>query len=139
MKGNDISNGIPQRVLVHLDVVTVKVTEDVPVMKLFKNITRKVEHEFFDTVVISNLWRFSENYSVMMDLFATEGTQKELDAKLEHLDTHQAHPFRSAILYPSLRALVSTLPYRQDLMGVIDIPERGLRYGSRWIDLNGGF
>lgn len=132
MLGNDISNGVPLRALVHLDVVTVTLEEKEKFLKVF---TRTVERTFFDKVVISQLWRFSENHNCVMDLFTTEGSQGELDEMIETLDQQQAHPFRSGIVYPSIRALVSTLPYRHDLLGVIDLPERGLRYGSRWIDL----
>lgn len=133
MLGNDISNGVPMRVLVHLDVITVTVEEKVPFLKFF---SRAVEHEFFDKLVLSNLWRFSDMSGTVMELFATEISQRQLDAKLAWLDEQQAHPFRSATSYPNISALVSELPYRQDIYGVIDLPERGLRYGSRWLDLS---
>jgi len=31
--------------------------------------------------------------------------------------------------------LVSELPWRPDLKGVIDLPDRALMYGSRYLDL----
>lgn len=104
---------------------------DLPVIRRF---TRTVEREIYDTTVINLLWRFSNEHGVVMDIFATDGSQRSLDKTMAELDRLQAHPFRSAILYPNPRALVSELASRYDVVGVIDLPERGLRYGSRWID-----
>lgn len=136
MLGNDISNNTPSRVLVNMEVFTVKVEEQVPFLKILK---RTVEHEFFDKQALAQLWRYSENVGVVMEVFSVELTQKQVDAKLAWLDEQQAHPFRAAHSYPSLRTLAASLPYRPDIVGIVDLPKNGLWYGSKWIDLSRGF
>ena len=129
----DISNGIPPRVLVHLDVVTMKITEEVRFLKFFK---REKTRRVFDKVALAAMWRYAGRTGVLMDLFDFDMSQDEMDDLLDALDRVQAHPFRSGIVYPNVQALVTELPYRQDILGVVDLPGRGVRYGSRWIDLS---
>jgi hypothetical protein len=123
---------VPLRALVHVDVIRFKVPEKVSFLKFF---TRTVETEVMDKLLLSLLWHYSSKTGVILELFDTGISQEEMDEFLERLDGQQAHPFRSGSVYPNLTALVSELPYRQDILGIIDLPERGLRYGSRWIDL----
>lgn len=132
MLHGDLSNGFTMRVLVHADVVRVIVKEKVPFLKFF---TRTTKREVLDKLFLSLLWRYSAQQGVVLELFDTGISQEEMDEFLERLDRQQSHPFRSGSVYPDLSALVSELPYRQDILGIIDLPERGLRYGSRWIDL----
>ena len=133
MRNGDISNGVPPRVLVHLDVITIRGKQEEPFLRFFK---RERERRYYDKVALNALWRYSMRYEVVLELFDTELTQREMDDVLDDLDRITAHPFRSGNVYPDLRAMVSeVLPYRHDIVGVIDLPERGLRYGSKWIDL----
>jgi hypothetical protein len=133
VKGGDISNGVPPRVLVHLDVITVRGKHEETFLRFFK---RERERRFFDKVALNALWRYSVRHELVLELFDTDISQRDMDRVIDDLDRLTAHPFRSGTVYPEVRVLVSDiLPYRHDILGVIDLPERGLRYGSKWIDL----
>ena len=54
---------------------------------------------------------------------------------LEDLDNLGTNPFNYANAYPVVADLVAELPYRPELKGVVDIPSRGLRYGSKFIEM----
>lgn len=129
--GGDISNGIPARVLVHWDIATVRVTETKRRLLVLKSET---EVRYPNPITLSALWRYTDRHSLVLELIGYEESQKAMDAFLETLDATRAHPFRSATHYASIQDLVHNLPYRQDVLGVMDTPERGLWYGSRWID-----
>jgi hypothetical protein len=65
-----------------------------------------------------------------------------MDEILEDLDNLGTNPFNYAKAYNVVADLVAELPYRPEVKNVIDIPERGLRYGHWYLDLgaliNGG-
>ena len=54
---------------------------------------------------------------------------------LEDLNNLGPNPFNYARGYMFPEELVSELPWRPDLKGVIDLPDRALMYGSRYLDL----
>ena len=54
---------------------------------------------------------------------------------MEDLDNLGTNPFRYAKAHRVVADLVAELPYRNELLCVIDIPTRALRYGSRYFDL----
>ena len=67
---------------------------------------------------------------------AKEGlNEDELDDLIEHLEKIGTNPFRYATVYSSIDHLVAELPYRPDVVGVMDRPDRLLRYGSWGMDL----
>ena len=62
-------------------------------------------------------------------------SQDEMDEFMDDLDNLGTNPFRYAKAYKVVADLVAELPYRNELVCVIDIPPRALRYGSRYYDL----
>jgi hypothetical protein len=54
---------------------------------------------------------------------------------MEDLDNLGTNPFNYAKAYKVIADLVAELPYRNELVCVIDIPSRALRYGSWYYDL----
>jgi hypothetical protein len=58
-----------------------------------------------------------------------------MDEVLEDLDNLGTNPFNYAVAYEVVSDLIAVLPYRPELVGVVDIPSRGLRYGSKFIDV----
>lgn len=132
MLHGDISNGTPPVVLVHIDVVSVW---DTKVEKFFFGL-RKREGlgRKYDRLILNALWRYAVNNNVTLELFSPGSTERELDQIEEDLDRTGANPFRRTRLAESIRDVVSSLPYEPNTLGVIDLPERGMMYGSRWID-----
>jgi hypothetical protein len=132
MQNGDISNGTPPAVLVHIDVVSVY---DPKMEKfLFGLRKREVLGRKYDRLVLNALWKYGVNNNVTMELFAPGCTQKQLDKIEEELDATGVNPFKRLRLAENVRDVVSSLPYEPNTLGVIDLPERGLMYGSRWID-----
>lgn len=133
MQHGDLSNETPKRLLVSLPFVAL------PPDTTISNRYRRWRHHHRTIAseykilpgILSDLLRISQRYGLLMELFAIDVDQEELDALIDRLDNGQAHPFTHSQRYSTLKDFVDTLPYRTEVLGVIDEPERGLRYG-RW-------
>lgn len=130
MRGGDISNEIPLRVAVTLECILDKR----PNVKKVLGIPVFSEESVYNRQQLSFFWRFAEKFSYTLELVGFGYSQKEMDEVLEDLNNLGTNPFNYAIAYPVVSDLVADLPYRPELMGVVDIPSRGLRYGSKFID-----
>ena len=131
MRGGDISNEVPQRVAVTLDCIldrrpTVKKVLGIPVFN---------EESTYNRQSLSLFWRFAEKNGYSLELIGFGYTKKEMKAVLEDLDNLGTNPFNYANAYPVVADLVAELPYRPELKGVVDIPSRGLRYGSKYLEM----
>ncbi len=136
MKGGDISNETSPRIIVNIGVVAI--SEIVDKKKLFGSTTeRKVTK--LNNLALSHLWNISNKYGLSVELAGFESedwTQEHLDALMDKLDRRGGNPFNYAELYMDMDDFISELPYRNNLKGVIDLPERVARYGSWGIELN---
>ncbi len=131
MKGGDISNEVPLRVVVTLDCVldrkpTVKKVLGVPVFG---------EESQYNRQSLSLFWRFAEKYGYSLELVGFGYTKKEMEEVFEDLNNLGTNPFNYVNRYESVADLVGELPYRPELKGVVDIPSRGLRYGSKYLEM----
>lgn len=137
-QGNLDNRPVP-RVLVHWDVFSkLEDPEDEPTT-LRQKISRLLRpapprERVADPLVLSGLWRWADQRSVVLEVFATGVKQHEVEEYLEQLERHQQHPFRESHAYKGPAELAVELPFRRDLVGVCDVPERGMRYGSWWLD-----
>ena len=59
-----------------------------------------------------------------------------LDKAFEKLERRVVNPFNYHQLYDNVDELVSLLPYRPQLKGVVDMPERVARYGSFGVEID---
>ena len=137
MRGGDISNEIPQRVLVTLDCII----DRRPSLKKVLGLMVAEEEVTYNRLALATFWRFRDSYEYTLELVGFEYSQKEMDEVLEDLDNLGTNPFNYASAYNVVADLVAELPYRPEVKHVIDIPERGLRYGHWYMDLganNGG-
>jgi hypothetical protein len=131
MKGGDISNEIPLRVAVALDCII----DRRPVSKKVLGIPVFSEESTYNRQSLSLFWHFAEKHGYRLELVGFGYTQKEMDEVLEDLDNLGTNPFNYALAYPVVADLIAELPYRPELKGVVDIPSRALRYGSKFIDV----
>jgi len=137
MRGGDISNEIPQRVLVTLDCII----DRRPSLKKVLGLMVAEEEVTYNRLALATFWRFKDSYEYTLELVGFEYSQKEMDEVLEDLDNLGTNSFNYASAYNVVADLVAELPYRPEVKHVIDIPERGLRYGHWYMDLganNGG-
>lgn len=116
----------------HLDVVTVRETVKT---RTWGIIPRSHDEVLVDRLALNRIWQFGARHDVSLDLFAHGVSQAELDTLVSGMEAAYANPFRWAVAYPTIRQMVAELPYRPEVIGVIDLPERALRYGSHYLDL----
>ena len=128
MQGNDISNAMPQRILVTSDVITDEYKSVKKVLKVIPVSSKKIE---YNRLVLSHLYVFTLKRSITLELVSFDRTEKDMIDLMIHLDKIGTNPFRYGTAYKSIDKLVAELPYRPEVAGVIDIPSRLLRYG-RW-------
>jgi hypothetical protein len=128
MQGNDISNAMPQRVIVTADVIT-DIYEDNKYVLGF--IPVKKSRKEYNRLVLSHLYMTSLKRGITMELISFTHSDEEMVKLMLHLDKVGTNPFRYGSSYKSVDKLVAELPYRPEVIGVIDIPTRLLRYG-RW-------
>lgn len=136
MRGGDISNETPPRIIVIIDVVTESI------LKEEKKFLRSDKHRVYsklNKLALSELWRLSNAYGLSVELAAFENedwTQESLDQFIDKLERRGGNPFNYSELYSDIEDFIGDLPYRSNLKGVIDIQGRVARYGSWGIELN---
>lgn len=133
MQGGDISNGVPLRVAVTLDCII----DRNPTFKRVLGIPVFGEEVSYSRQSLSLFWRFADKYGYVLELVGFELSDKEMKRVQEDLDNLGTNPFNYFMAYNVVADLVAELPYRPELVGVVDIPSRRLRYGSKFIDLGG--
>lgn len=115
-------------------VVTSELVESKSLLRGTKQ-TKKVTG--LHNAVLSKLWNAAFTYGLAVELAACEDdywTQEHLDSLMDRLERRGGNPFNYAELYSTIQDFVSELPYRTNLKGVIDTPERAGRYGSWRLD-----
>lgn len=131
MQGGDISNKVPLRIAVALDcIVDVK-----PSVKRVLGIPIFGEEATYNRQALSMFWRFAEKFGYVLELVGFGYSEKDMNKVMEDLNNLGTNPFNYGISYNVVADLVAELPYRPELVGVVDISERGLRYGGKFIDL----
>jgi hypothetical protein len=132
LQGGDLSNETPRRVVVSVDCFL----DREPVFKkVFGLIPHTSENVTYNRAMLSRFWRYSNDNGLTLELVGFGYSQKEMDEIMEDLDNLGTNPFRYAKAHRVVADLVAELPYRNELLCVIDIPTRALRYGSRYFDL----
>jgi len=137
VRGGDISNETSPKIVVVIDVVGTVVTEEVNKGFLRKEQIQRVKT--IDLKNVSQLWNLGNKYGLSIELaaFASDGwTQETLEEVMEKLERRVSNPFNYAEVYADIEELISVLPYRANLKGVVDVQERVARYGSYGVELN---
>ena len=128
MQGNDLSNAMPGRMLVTVDVIVDDYEDTKKVLGLVPVKTRRKE---YNRLVLSHLYLYTVKRGITLELISFAHSEKEMVDLMLYLDKIGTNPFRYGSSYKSVDKLVEELPYRPEVIGVIDIPSRLLRYG-RW-------
>lgn len=133
MQGGDISNSIPGRIIVTHDYVT----DDKAVPKKWLGVVVGTNHvRQISTPTLSLLSRLTAKVDARLELAVFDADDDEADRLLAEIDKRSWQPFNYARGYASPLALVSDLPYRPEVLGVIDVPERMGAYGSYGISMD---
>ena len=135
----DISNETSPKIVVVVDVVAALTVDEIVTRNgLFKT-KKEVPSTTINLKEVSHIWNLANKYGIAVELagFTSEGwDQEQLDGLMETLERRVANPFNYAEVYKDPDELVSMLPYRANLKGVIDIQSRVARYGSWGVELN---
>jgi hypothetical protein len=139
MRGGDISNETPPKIIVLVDVVaTIKQEESTSRSGLFKKKSTKSSVDI-NLKEVAHLWTVGNKYGLSIELagFEDQGwTLEDLEKLMETLERKVSNPFNYAEVYADVDQLVSLLPYRSSLKGIIDMPGRVARYGSYGVELS---
>jgi hypothetical protein len=131
VKNGDISNEVPLRVVVTLDCIL----DRSPTVKKVLGIPVFGEESQYNRQSLSLFWRFAEKHGYTLELVGFGYSKKEMEEVFEDLNNLGTNPFNYVNRYNSVADLVGELPYRPELKGVVDIPSRGLRYGSKYLEI----
>jgi len=134
MKNGDISNELPKRIVVTTDVFLLS---ELIVKKRFKvipvpHVEKKIKRE-----ILSYLYIFTTRKGITLEMASFNMDEQQLFVLNEMLDNMGTNPFRYFTAYSSVSELVKELPYRPEVIGVLDSPDRLLRYGHWGMDING--
>ena len=127
MQNGDISNELPRRIVVTSDVV---IFTEVSVKKKYKFVPVVTKTKTYRRDLLSYLYLVTTKRGVTLELGSFDYDQEELSELMLDLDEMGTNPFRYCTAYGSCDNLVKELPYRPEVIGVVDIDERLLRYGK---------
>ena len=131
MQNGDISNELPVRIIVTTDVFLQTELKLQKKLKVFK--VPKVEQSI-NRQMLSKLYIYTTRKGVTLELASFTMDEVDLGAFMDKLDNMGTNPFRYYTSYESPEHLVAELPYRPEVIGVMDIPSRLLRYGHWGLD-----
>lgn len=131
LKG-DISNAFTQRVLVTTDLI---ITTETSIKKILRVIPRIEKTYSYNQQILSRIYLYANRTEYTFELISYDLNQLELDELFEDLEKSGTNPFRYCSVYDSIDKLVTELPYRPEVVGVMDRPDRLLRYGSWGLDV----
>jgi hypothetical protein len=136
VKGGDISNETPPRLLVNLEAVLKRKVEMQKMLGIFDRPRTVTE---YDVHMLNLLWRYRDRQGVSMELFVCTDDQDwdhdVMDEVEQQIDRYGTNPFNYFTTYRTFAEMSAILPYRNEVAGVVD-PERAWFYGSRAIDLD---
>jgi len=130
MYKGDISNDMPRRVLVNSKYLFIK-TETV--YKKFVFLKKRVENLTFDKFLLNKFYVYTTRNGVTLELISFEYNDEKLEIIFNEIDRAGVNPFKYHKHYASPRKLAADLPYRPEVIGVID-PEHQLMYGKWGLD-----
>lgn len=135
MQNNDLSNEIPKRLIITTDFfVQEEVIPDDTKRKLFRKPKVK-KKKIINRAYLSRLYLYAQKVPYNLELVSFDMDDEQLAEFADTLDKAGVNPFRFCTSYDSVEHLVADLPYRPEVIGVLDTPTRLLRYGSKGLDI----
>ena len=130
LKG-DISNDMPKRVLVVDDLVVLKRQSMEKKFKVIPVMKTEVE---YDRIMLNKFYQYTTQRGVTLELISFSLDQEQLELTYNALDNAGTNPFRYYTAYKSPKELVRDLPFRPEVVGVLD-PANQMMYGHWGLDL----
>lgn len=134
MMRGDLSNEIPPRILVTYDYLFG--TEVVP-RKVLGMVVGTTEQRVLDQQALAELNQVSlGGIHALFELVVFDADNSEARLVLDELEMSRWQPFNFASGYADAADLVSDLAYRPEVLGVMDVSDRMLMYGSHAVPTN---
>lgn len=131
MKDNDLSAAPTQRFWVTGDVVFARETEtETKKTGWFNSLRSERVLVTPDLATMSRLWQWSATSGVRMELIFFGDLTADAPGLWQMLD-QVANPFSDYLVFEDINAVVKQIPFRPDLMGIIDLPSRSAMYGGK--------
>ena len=115
-------------IFLEINITVKKIAKLFPVPKVDKKFRRDI---------LSFLYLFTTKAGVTLEVVSFDLSDDELSKVMDTLDNMGTNPFRYFSSYESVNHLVSELPYRPEVLGVVDVDSRLLRYGHWGKDFKG--
>jgi hypothetical protein len=136
MQGNDLANSQTYRYYVTAEVVFRRAEENEQTKRWFSTMLRQKVSWTPDLRVVSHLWRWSSNLGCRLELVFYGDLASDANFLWDLLEKSASNPFNDWHAFESPKAVQDILPFRPDLMGIIDINERSAFYGSRGLRMD---
>jgi hypothetical protein len=133
LRNGDISNELPKRIIVVSDVL---LNVELSVKKKYKIIPVVDKTVTVRRELLSLLYLFTVNKGVTLELVSYSLDDERLGELVDVLDSSGTNPFRYYTAYSSMKKLIDELPYRPEVIGVLDKSQNLLRYGHWGLDFN---
>ncbi len=127
----DISEAIPRRILITNRAISDKSVTDKKF--LFIKTGQVVSHEY-NREVLSLLWKFVAKTGVALELIVFDEDGLSDDEAMQLLEAFGTTPINYGRKYGTIDDLIEDLPYRPEVLGVVDLPRFYGRYGGWSID-----
>ena len=125
MKHGDISNELPKRLLVTTDIfLTLEITKG----KKFKVLPTVKINKKIDRAILSWLYLYTNRTGYTLELVSYDLSEQDLSTLVDQLDKAGTNPFRYFTAYDTVNHLVSELPLRPEVVGVVDIHNTTCNY-----------
>lgn len=133
MRNGDISNELPKRIIVVSDVL---LNVELSVKKKYKILPVVNKSVSVKRELLSLLYLYTTKNGVTLELVSFSLDNEQLGELIDTLDSSGTNPFRYFTSYTSINKLIDELPYRPEIIGVLDVPQNLLRYGHWGLDFN---
>jgi hypothetical protein len=132
MRNGDISNELPKRILVTTDVF---LNTELSVKRRFGIFPSPEIKTNINRASLSNFYIITMRLEYTFELISYNLNDEALSKLVDQLDRMGTNPFRYYSSYESINHVVAELPYRPEVVGVLDLPTNLLRYGHWGLDI----
>lgn len=132
MQGGDISNAVAPRLLVTFEVMT---REQVDERRVLGMVLGRATRRVVDPVAATRLWRYTQRVPLVVEMVNFGVDEEEAARRLGMLDARGANAVNHSSAYRDVDDLLDDLPFRPDVIGVLDVPGNQARYGRRGIGI----
>jgi hypothetical protein len=133
MYKGDISNEISKRLIVTYELLTEESKSPRKILGIpAGNTTRRK----FNRLILNQLWRYTDRFPMQVEMVNYGVDEDEAARRLDLLDAFGTNPVNFSTVYETIEELVDDLPYRVEVLGVMDVPENQARYGTRGVSMD---